>query len=48
MVEKHVCKDCKMTFDDKNRLERHMLKAHPKKQKFSNPSEYWHDPGGGV
>ena len=48
MTEKHVCKECKMKFDDAKRLERHLIKAHPKKQRFVKPDEYWHDPGGGI
>ena len=37
-----------MEFSDKVRLERHYAKAHPKKQKIADPSEYWHDSGAGV
>ena len=47
-VEKHICKECKMKFDDEKRLERHLVKAKPKKRRFSNPDEYWHDPGAGI
>ena len=47
-AQKLVCKECKMEFDEEVKLERHKIKAHPKKRKFVHPSEYWHDPGGGV
>ena len=46
--EKFVCKDCKMEFSKKERLERHYSKAHPTKRRFANPNEYWHDPGAGI
>jgi len=45
---KSVCKECHMTFLNEERMKKHYIKAHPKKQKFVHPSEYWHDPGGGV
>ena len=36
-----------MKFSNEDRLKRHFTKAHPKKQKIVDPSEYWHDPGAG-
>ena len=42
------CKECKMIFTTKERLDRHYTKAYPKKRKFVNPNEYWHDPGAGI
>jgi len=45
--QKLVCKECKMKFTDEQRLKRHFVKAHPKKRKIVDPSEYWHDPGAG-
>lgn len=46
--KKFSCKECYMKFDSKERLERHFIKAHPPKQKFVNPNEYWHDSGAGI
>ena len=48
MKSKFTCKKCKMEFIDEQRLKRHFTKAHPKKRKISDPSEYWHDSGAGV
>jgi hypothetical protein len=37
-----------MEFDDKKRLDRHIIVAHPRKRKFVNPNEYWYDSGAGL
>ncbi len=47
MKTKFTCKECKMEFSEEERLKRHFVKAHPKKRKIVDPSEYWHDPGAG-
>ena len=47
-TEKHVCKECQMKFPEEERPKRHFVKAHPKKRKIVDPSEYWHDTGAGV
>ena len=48
MKARYTCKECKMEFSEEKRLERHFARAHPPKRKIVDPSEYWHDPGGGV
>ena len=37
-----------MEFLDENRLKRHFTKAHRKKRKIADPSDYWQDPGAGI
>ena len=37
-----------MRFSSKERLERHITKAHPAKRKFVSPDKYWFDLGAEI
>lgn len=43
-LTENKCKDCKMQFSTKKRLEIHRKIAHPKKPRTSKGG-YWSDPG---